>query len=327
MKTNFKTFQMPPKKKTTTTVDLLYSSMKRQLKLELLAGKSGLGRKISVAELNRPGLALAGFNQYFANRRIQLLGKSEMKYIESLDYSIRRSRLLPLFGPKIPCIIISRRFSPTSEFIKMANEFNVPIFRSPFITMRIMNKITVLLDNWFAPSISVHGSLLDVHGVGVLITGKSGIGKSECSLSLVNRGHRIIADDIVKIHVEDGISLVGTRSDLTSHHMELRGLGIISVESLFGVGCIRERKRIDLNIFLDEWSAQREYDRLGIDEPKSTILGIDIPYNLIPVKPGREIALLVEVAALNQRLKWMGRNPAKELNQKLLRAMNKGSES
>jgi HPr kinase/phosphorylase len=180
----------------------------------------------------------------------------------------------------------------------------------------------VLLDNWFAPSVSIHGSLLEVYGVGVLITGKSGIGKSECSLALISRGHRIVADDIVRIHVEDGITLVGTRSEITSHHMELRGLGIISVESLFGVGCIRDRKRIDLNIYLEEWDPNREYDRLGLGEQTSTILGIEIPYNLIPVKPGRDSALLVEAASLSQRLRWMGRNPARELNEKLIQSMS-----
>jgi HPr kinase/phosphorylase len=310
------------RKKKEITVELLYTSMKRQLKLELLAGEQGLHNKIKVAELNRPGLALAGYTDYFANRRIQVLGKAEITFLNSLKKATLRERLKPLFGSNIPCIIVSRRFSPNSTLVRMANEFNVPILRSPFVTMRVMNKITVLLDNWFAPSVSIHGSLLEVYGVGVLITGKSGIGKSECSLALISRGHRIVADDIVRIHVEDGITLVGTRSEITSHHMELRGLGIISVESLFGVGCIRDRKRIDLNIYLEEWDPNREYDRLGLGEQTSTILGIEIPYNLIPVKPGRDSALLVEAASLSQRLRWMGRNPARELNEKLIQSMS-----
>ncbi|EKD26647.1 MAG: HPr kinase/phosphorylase, partial [uncultured bacterium] len=236
-------FKRGHKKKKEITVDLLYSSMKSILKLELLAGEEGLDRKITVAEINRPGLALAGYTEYFAFRRIQVLGKAEITFLNSLSPETIRQRLIPIFGGKIPCIIVARRFTPSHEIIKMANEFKVPLLRSPFVTTRIMNKITVLLDNWFAPSISIHGSLLEVYGVGVLITGKSGIGKSECSLSLVSRGHRIIADDIVRIHVEDGITLVGNRSEIASHHMELRGLGIISIESLFGVGCIRDRKR------------------------------------------------------------------------------------
>ncbi|MBN2144634.1 MAG: HPr(Ser) kinase/phosphatase [Candidatus Aureabacteria bacterium] len=303
------------------TVASLYESMKRQLRLELLAGADGLNRKIKVAETNRPGLALAGYVEYFANRRIQVLGKVEINFLNSLSKRKARERLKPLFVPNIPCIIISRRFPPTQELINMSNEFKVPLLRSPFVTMRIINKITVFLDNWFAPFTHVHGSLLEVSGVGVLITGKSGIGKSESSLSLISRGHRLIADDIVRIHVEDGITLVGSSSEITSHHMELRGLGIINVENLFGVGCIRDRKRIDINIYLEEWDPNREYDRLGMHESKTTILGIEIPYNVIPVRPGRDIALLVEAAALNQRLKWMGRNPAKELNDKILKAM------
>ena len=308
-------------RKNEITVELLYDSMKRQLRLELIAGASGLKRKIKVAEINRPGLAIAGHTEYFANRRIQVLGKAELTYLNSLEPHMRVKRLMPLFGPNIPCIVISRRFSLPPELLKMANEYHLPIFRSPFVTMRVMNKMTLLLDNWFAPAVCIHGSLLEVYGVGVLITGKSGIGKSECSLALVSRGHRIIADDIVRIHVEDGMTLVGSRSEITSHHMELRGLGIINVESLFGVGCIRDRKRVDLNILLEEWDPQREYDRLGMSENTTSILGIDIPFNMIPVKPGRDTALLVEAASLSQRLRWMGRNPAKELNDKLLNAM------
>ncbi len=308
-------------RKNEITVELLFDSMKRQLRLELIAGASGLKRKIKVAEVNRPGLAIAGHTEYFANRRIQVLGKAELTYLNSLEPHMRVKRLMPLFGPNIPCIIISRRFSLPPELLKMANEYHLPIFRSPFVTMRVMNKMTLLLDNWFAPAVCIHGSLLEVYGVGVLITGKSGIGKSECSLALVSRGHRIIADDIVRIHVEDGMTLVGSRSEITGHHMELRGLGIINVESLFGVGCIRDRKRVDLNILLEEWDPQREYDRLGMSENTTSILGIDIPFNMIPVKPGRDTALLVEAASLSQRLRWMGRNPAKELNDQLLSAM------
>lgn len=309
-------------RKNEITVELLYNSMKRQLRLELIAGATGLKRKIKVAEVNRPGLAIAGHTEYFANRRIQVLGKAELTYLNSLEPHMRVKRLMPLFGPNIPCIIISRRFSLPPELLKMANEYHLPIFRSPFVTMRVMNKMTLLLDNWFAPAVCIHGSLLEVYGVGVLITGKSGIGKSECSLALVSRGHRIIADDIVRIHVEDGMTLVGSRSEITGHHMELRGLGIINVESLFGVGCIRDRKRVDLNILLEEWDPQREYDRLGMNENTTAILGIDIPFNMIPVKPGRDTALLVEAASLSQRLRWMGRNPAKELNDQLLNTMS-----
>ncbi len=310
-------------KKRELTVVELYESMKTPLRLELLAGEKGLYRKVKVAELNRPGLALAGYTDYFANRRIQVLGKAEITFLNSLDLTTLKQRLLTIFGSRIPCILVARRFTPPAELIKMGNELGVPILRSPFVTMRIMNKITMFLDNWFAPFLSLHGSLLEVSGVGVLITGKSGIGKSESSLALISRGHRIIADDIVRIHVEDGITLVGTRSEITTHHLELRGLGILDVQSLFGVGCIRDRKRIDLNIYLEEWDPNREYDRLGMAETKTVILGIEIPYNVIPVKPGRDLALLVEAAALNQRLRWMGRNPAKELNDRLIQAMQR----
>jgi HPr kinase/phosphorylase len=309
------------------TVAALYESMKIPLRLELLAGEEGLNRKIKVAELNRPGLALAGYTDYFANRRIQVLGKAEITFLDSLDVATMKERLLTIFGTRIPCIIVARRFTVPNELIKMANEHHMPILRSPFVTMRIMNKITRFLDNWFAPFVSMHGSLLEVSGVGVLITGKSGIGKSESSLALISRGHRIIADDMVRIHLEDGLTLVGTRSEITTHHLELRGLGILDLQSLFGVGCVRDRKRIDLNIYLEEWDPNREYDRLGMAETKTTILGIEISYNVIPVKSGRDVALLVEAAALNQRLRWMGRNPAKELNDRLIDAMQKKGKS
>lgn len=320
--------QIITKKKKSLTVGEFRELLGAPLRLELLAGKSGLDRVIRVAEVNRPGLALAGYMEYFARLRIQVLGKVELTFLNTLPHHQVKERLDLLLNSKIPCIIIARKYTPPKVLLQMCEKYRVPIFRSPFITMRIINKITVYLDNLFAPSTCVHGSLLEVYGVGVLITGKSGIGKSECALSLIARGHRMIADDIVKIHVEDGVTLIGESSEITSHHMELRGLGIIDIQSLFGVGCIRDRKRIDINVHLEEWNADEEYDRLGLEQKQKVILSrIEIPFNVIPVRPGRDVALLIEAAALNQRLKWMGRNPALELNQKLSELLRKNKNS
>lgn len=303
------------------TVKEFHDNLKDKLKLRLVAGKGGLDRKITVAEINRPGLGLAGYFKYFASQRVQVIGKVEFTYLETLSKDERRHQIKKLLEEDIPCCIVARNYVPPKELLEEADRFSIPLFRSPLITMTLVNKATMFLSDYFAPVTSITGDLIEVYGVGALIRGESGIGKSECALCLINRGHRLIADDVVKVKLRGGDMLVGYGSPLTRHHMEIRGLGIINVQTLFGAGCIREDKRIDIVISMEEWDSDKEYERLGLEESKFKILGIEIPYFVIPVRPGRDVAMLVEVACLNQRLKWLGYHSAKSLNEQLIGLM------
>lgn len=303
------------------TVREFYDNLKEKLKLRLIAGEEGFDRRIKVAEINRPGLALAGYFKYFASNRVQVIGKVEITYLETLSEQKRRRQLEELLDCNIPCCIVSRNYTPPKALVDEANKKKIPLFRSPLVTMVLLNKATVFLEECFAPTTSLTGDLLEVFGVGVLLRGESGVGKSEGALGLVKNGHRLIADDIVKIRLRGGDMLVGFGSSLTRHHMEIRGIGIINVQTMFGAGCVRDDKRIDLVISLEEWEQGKEYERLGLEEHTFNILGIDVPYVVIPVRPGRDIAMLIEVACLNQRLKWLGYHPARDLNERLIGLM------
>lgn len=305
------------------SVGEFYREMKDTLGLRLVAGVRGINRRVRVAELSRPGLALSGYFEYFAWRRVQVLGKVEITYIRSLSPKARREKLRKLLGSKIPCIIVARSYVIPPELLEEANRLQVPVFRSPLITMRIVNKATLFLEGKFAPSTMMSGNLLEVFGIGVVIRGKSGVGKSECALGLIKNGHRLIADDIIRIRLVEGAHLMGWGDKLTRHHMEIRGLGIINVQTLFGAGCIREDKWLDLVISLEPWDSNKEYERLGIEEKTFKILEITLPHLIIPVRPGRDLTLLVETAALNQRLKLMGYHGAVEFNQQLLSQIKK----
>ncbi|MDP8262280.1 MAG: HPr(Ser) kinase/phosphatase [Candidatus Ancaeobacter aquaticus] len=306
-------------------VSAFYRDFKDKLRINLVSGKNGLNRVIKVPELNRPGLALAGYFDYFASKRVQVMGKVEMTYLKSLSVKERKKRIVKLFDQNIPCIIIARNFIPLPELFQLAEETNTPIFRSRLVTMNLINKATAFLDDEFAESTTISGDLMEVYGVGVLLRGKSGVGKSECALALIKRGHRLITDDVVRIRIEDGKQLIGKGAELTRHHMEIRGLGIINVQTLFGVGCVRDEKRIDLMITLEEWDSKKEYERLGLIDKVVNILSVSLPHVVIPVRPGRDIALLIETASLNQRLKWMGYHSAQDLNKKLLDQIKKGN--
>lgn len=303
------------------TVKEFHDSLKDNLKLHIIAGEKGMERKISVAEINRPGLALAGYFKYFASKRVQVIGKVEIMYLATLSAEERRQQIRKLLEKNVPCCIIARNYVPPKELVEESNRFSIPLFRSPLITMILLNKATMFLADWFSPAASITGDLLEVYGVGVLLRGESGVGKSECALSLIKRGHRLIADDVVKVKLRGGDTLVGFGSSLTRHHMEIRGLGIINVQTLFGAGCVSEDTRIDIVISMEEWKPNKEYERLGLEDRIFNILGIKIPYIVIPVRPGRDVALLVEVACLNQRLKWLGYHSAKDLNEQLISLM------
>jgi len=304
------------------TVERFYSESASTLELKLVAGARGLKRTIREPTVNRPGLALTGFTQYFANHRVQVIGSAEHTYLKSLTREERIQRYADLFSHKIPCVVFSRNIRPDREFLRAAEKADVPIFRCPLITMRFINLATLSLEMLFAPRGSEMGSMVDILGVGVIIRGESGIGKSECVLALIERGYSLVSDDITKVTLVDGRDVIGTSAELTRNHMEVRGIGIINVAAMFGIKSIRGEKRVDLVITLKVWNDVPDVDRLGMEQEFVRILGIDVPHIIIPVRPGRDIARLIEVAAFQTKLKASGYNPAKELNDRLLAQMS-----
>jgi HPr kinase/phosphorylase len=278
-------------------VEDFFRHTRDKLRLRLVAGKNGLKRRILVPELNRPGLALAGYFDYFAFRRPQVLGLVELKYIQSMPKELRRKRIAELLSKRIPCIIIARNYVPPKELLEESDRKKVPVFRSPMVTMKLINNATIFLEDEFSPSTSYVGDLLEVFGVGILLRGESGVGKSECALGLIKRGHRLIADDVVRIRLREGKYLVGRGAEIVKHHMEIRGLGIINVQDLFGATCIKESQEVELLVTLEPWDSAKEYERLGLEDKEVEILGQRLPHIVLPVGPGRDIVLLVEAAA------------------------------
>ena len=303
------------------TVQSFYTAHADELELKLIAGAVGLKRIIREPTVNRPGLALATFTKYFANKRVQVMGNAELHFLKSLPQPQREARYEQLFKYKIPCVVFSRGYLPDKAFLRIAERHDVPVFKTPLITMKFINRATLALEGMFAPRGSEMGSMIDILGVGVIIKGESGIGKSECVLALLERGYSLVADDITRVQLLDGRDVVGTCSELTRHHMEVRGIGIISVQAMFGVRAVRDEKRVDLVITLKEWSQVPDVDRVGMEEKYTQILGTNIPHMIIPVRPGRDLARLVEVAAFQTKLKQSGYNPAKELNDMLIARM------
>ncbi len=299
------------------TVKEFLKEKQSQMKLELLAGTVALEKKITVFDVNRPGLALAGYFEYFAFERIQVMGMTELSYLAELDPKRRQEILERLFSYNLVCFVITRSLEPPPELIKLADEREVAVLRTPLNTITFINEVTTYLEEKFAPTTSVHGVLIDVYGVGALILGESGIGKSECALELVKRGHRLVADDVVDIRKKSSTLLVGKGMEFIKYHMEIRGLGIIDIRNLFGAGATRDDTEIDLIIQMEEWDSKREYDRLGLDEVTYEILGVEVPKLVIPIRPGRNIAAIVEVAAMNWRLKKTGYFSAHEFDKKL----------
>jgi HPr kinase/phosphorylase len=304
------------------TVERFYMNHAEALHLTLLAGASGMKKYIAESTVNRPGLALAGFFRYFAHQRVQVIGSAEMSYLKSLAAPLRRRRVKQLFDADIPCVVFARNFNPPPEAMEEAEEHQVVVFKSPLITMRLINAATIRLEMEFAPTTIEHSTMVDILGVGVLIRGESGIGKSECALALIERGYSLVADDTVKIWLMEGRELMATCPETTRYHMEVRGLGIINVPAVFGVASVRREKRVDLVVTLKEWNKDEEMERVGIEASTYNILGIDLPHLTIPVRPGRDLARLVEVAALDQKLKSMGHHAAKEFNERLIAHMN-----
>jgi HPr kinase/phosphorylase len=306
------------------TVERFYTQHSSALELRLVAGANGLKRLIREPTVNRPGLALAGFTKYFASKRVQVIGAAEATFLKSLSKAEREARSLELFSHKIPCVVLSRNLRPDRQFLKAAEHADVPIFQCPLITMKFINLATLALEMMFAPRGTDMGSMVDILGVGVIVRGESGIGKSECVLALIERGYSLVSDDITKVMLLDGREVMGTSAEVTRNHMEVRGIGIINVAAMFGVRSIRLEKRVDLVVSLKPWEEVTDVDRLGMEDQHVNILGVNIPHIIIPVRPGRDLARLVEVAAFQTKLKISGYNPAKELNERLLAQMAPG---
>ena len=285
--------------------------------LELICGEEGINRPITMSDISRPGIEMAGYFEYYPAERIQLLGMTELSFFAELPARDKLSRMEKLCTDITPAIIVTRGLDVPEELIEAAERESVPVLRSPQKTTRFSSRLTNYLEGKLAPTTAVHGVLVDIYGIGVLITGKSGVGKSETALELVKRGHRLVADDCVEIRQEDQDTLVGTSPELIEHLLEIRGLGIINVMTLFGAGAVRSNKRITLVINLEVWDPKKQYDRLGLDEEKMKIIDTELTKLTIPVRPGRNLAVIIEVAAMNFRLKRMGVNAAQEFTERL----------
>jgi HPr kinase/phosphorylase len=303
-----------------------YTRHSEALQLKLSGPALGFDRKIREPTINRPGLALSGFFTYFAGKRIQVLGNAEYSYLKSLDAPTQKTRCLQLCQEHIPCIVVSRGLPVPKALVDAAAQLEIAIFRTPSVTMRFINAATIGLEMDFAPTTTEHGSMVDIMGVGALVRGSSGVGKSECVLGLIERGYSLVSDDVTRFRLIDGRELVATAPDITRYHMEVRGLGIINVASIFGVGSIRIEKRLDLIVTLKDWQELEEVDRIGLEQEFYEILGIKIPHITIPVRTGRDLSRLVEVAAMDQKLKSLGQNSAVEFNQRLLNLMQTKKE-
>lgn len=305
------------------TVGTFLQEKNDDLKLELLAGVEGLSRIIKVSEVNRPGLALTGYYEHFPAERIQIIGLGEYTYLNSLPVERQTEILEKTFSfPDIPCCILARGLEPLPELMRINQKYKIPLLRTSLMTSQLMGELIFYLEDKMAPSTKVHGVLVSVYGLGVLIRGNAGIGKSECALELVKRDHMLVADDVVQIYQRSGGILVGRGEEIIRHHMEVRGLGIIDVRSLFGIGFILDEARIELVIRLESWNSNQEYERAGLEEHYTSILDVKVPEIVLPVGPGRNLAVLVEIASLNQRLKNKGHYTAQELNQRLIQMMS-----
>ncbi|BAC14438.1 HPr(Ser) kinase/phosphatase [Oceanobacillus iheyensis] len=292
--------------------------------LTLVSGEDGIQREIITSDISRPGIEMTGYFRYYPKERLQLIGKTEMAYFLDLSSEQRRDRAERLCTDITPGIVVSRGMDIPEELKEASEKSGVPILQSPRKTTRVISRLTNYLESKFAPFTAIHGVLVDIYGVGVLIIGQSGVGKSETALELVKRGHRLVADDNVEIRQEDYDSLIGNAPPLIEHLLEIRGLGIINVMTLFGAGSVRSKKRISLVINLENWDEKKQYDRLGLDEDMMKVMDVHLPKATVPVRPGRNLAVIIEVAAMNFRLKRMGVNTAEEFSERLSTMIEKG---
>lgn len=285
----------------------------RALDIEVVAGGAGLERRITIPHTQKTGLALSGFDAYLRGGRVLVFGESEVRYLESLSPAERSATMQRVFSHDLPCLLMSGGFGAPPELAAEADRAAVPLLATRVATAEVMARLSSVLDSYLSARGVVHGVLMDILGLGVLIVGESGIGKSECALDLVVRGHRLVADDAVELRCRAQSFLIGTCPELTRHHMEIRGLGLINVQDMFGVASTRSSKRVELVVQLERWEPGREYDRLGVDDNFYETLGIRVPMIRMPVAPGRNVAILVEVAARNQLLRTRGHHAARRL--------------
>jgi HPr kinase/phosphorylase len=304
-------------RKKSITVGFLYETTKDRFKLKALNGESGLENQIRDRNLHRPGLALAGYVELFTFDRVQIVGNTESRYLNSLHQSQKKHALMRLLEFKIPCIILTDSNKLGDDILEAAAAKGIPVFGTPFETTKLAYVLADFLDDQFAPQVVVHGSLVDVYGVGVLLTGRSGIGKSEIALDLIERGHRLVADDVVMVTRKGEGILMGAGTDLVKHFMEIRGLGLIDVRSMFGIRAIRFQKRVEIVIELEEWKSSQDYTRTGLDDQTISVLDVEIPMVKLPIFPGKNVTVITEVIALNYLLKHYGYDAAREFSKRL----------
>ncbi len=308
------------------TVDDLVSEHRSRLQLEFIAGSNGGWRSIHSAETHRPSLALTGFVDVYAFDRAQVLGNAELLYLDSLGSDGRRESLEIIYQFELPCVILTNEFEAFPELVELADREDIPLLSTPLSTARFIHQFVACIDDAFAQETTRHATLVDVYGVGLLITGPSGIGKSEIALDLVERGHRLVADDVVHVRRKHDI-LVGRSNPLLKHHMEIRGIGIIDVEKLYGVRAVRSAKRIEVEVRLAQWDGLEDYERTGVETEESTVLGVAVPMVRLPVYPGKNITVISETIAMAHLLKLRGVAPAKELETRLTTALGPPSDA
>jgi HPr kinase/phosphorylase len=309
------------------TIARFYDEKREDFKLELLTESLESKREITTSDVNRPGLAFAGFVENFLHERVQVLGQTELLYLSTLPTEKRKEAIGRVFKFALPCIIVAKGLEAPLELLELGNQHSVPVLRTPLSTTPFIRDLTAYLDEVFAPRTVVHGSLVDVYGLGLLFTGRSSIGKSECALDLVERGHRLVADDVVNVIRRYGNFLIGISSEILRHRIEIRGLGIIDVRSIFGIRSVRLQKRIEVEVRLQDWNDADDYDRVGLEDRMTKILDVEIPIVTVPIVPGKNITVIAEVIALNHLVKIYGYHPAKEFNEKLMQAMHRRSLS
>jgi HPr kinase/phosphorylase len=291
------------------------------LQLEALTGEIGLDREMPTAEASSPGLVLAGYTKRFASTRIHVLGQTEITYLASLDPEARRRSLETFFTFDLPCVVVTKGQEVPAELLELGRAKGVPVIRTKLKTSEFFRRLKPFLDEAFAPTTTLHGSLADVFGVGLLFIGRSGIGKSECVLDLVERGHRLVADDLVQISRRGNDLLIGRGHELARHHMEIRGVGLIDIQALFGVRAVRQQKRIEVVVQLADWDASREYDRTGLERETTDILDVSLPLVSVPLNPGKNLTVICEVVAMNHLLRYGGVDSAQRFNERLLKRL------
>lgn len=298
-------------------IEDFYEKFHEKLGLEVVAGEVGLKRSILIPEVQRAGIFLTGFTDVYKEERVLIFGGLEAEYLKRLDSKERVKRLQAILTDKTPVVVISKNYFHIDELIDVCVQKDISVIKIDQPSTSVINKLSMILYEEFSPIASRHGTFIEVYDVGVLIEGDSSIGKSETALGLIEKGHRLVSDDVVRIKKRKESYLEGHGVELTRHHMELRGIGIINVATIYGAYCVRDRKKIDLIVRLEAWNNNHFYDRLGLEESTCEILGIKVPYSILPVKPGRDVALLIETIALNHRLKKMGYHSAREFKNRL----------